>query len=424
MTAISDLEISKFVRFYWEAVSEGALPIGSTIVKGSKSALTVVADFTGWSVSGTRRRMELARSRGLLIKSPVGLARASPKVVEIDSLPDKIIGLLQTKRQPIAKLASTIGVTIADVMNGISQLMSSGYQIDNTEDGLWFLTKKPPQIASATGGALQTFFTEADNTFTFGASSDQHLCSVHERLDVLEDLYTNFENEGIKVVLNAGNYIEGEAYFNRHELLRHGIDQQMNYLAKFYPQRDGMVTYAISGDDHEGFYSQREGVNVGKYAERTMRDNGRVDWIDLGYMEAPVKLINSNTGRESIISVVHPGGGSSYATSYLPQKYVESLSGGEKPSIIVLGHVHKLLFMNIRNVWLVVSGCTQDQTTFMRKKRIDAHIGGAIMRVKQDPATGAVTRCRCEIIRYFTRGYYANRWNHHGVITRPELDLT
>jgi len=201
------------------------------------------------------------------------------------------------------------------------------------------------------------YTSRPDDTYMFGVVSDTHLGSKYERLDVLNDLYDKFAAAKVDRVYHAGNWIEGESSFNRHELLVHGLDPQLCYMAKNYPVRDGLVTYAVSGDDHEGWFAQREGIDVGNYAEHIMRAAGRTDWINLGYMEAHVRLQNARTRAESVMAVVHPGGGSAYAVSYTVQKIIESLDGGEKPAVGIYGHYHKLMAMNIRNVWVLQSGC-------------------------------------------------------------------
>jgi hypothetical protein len=243
-----------------------------------------------------------------------------------------------------------------------------------------------------------------------------HNCSKYSRLDVIEALYDQFAAAGITRVYNAGNWIDGEASFNRHDLVVHGMDAQCRYLAEHYPRRDGITTYAVAGDDHEGWYAQREGVDIGRYAERVMRDAGRTDWVDLGYMEAPVLLQRRDSDKASVLAAVHPGGGSSYALSYSIQKIIESLDGGEKPAIGLYGHYHKLWAGNIRNVWCVQTGCTQDQTPFMRKKKLEAHVGGAIVEAYQCPETGAILRCRVELLRFFNKGFATDRWSHAGPV--------
>jgi hypothetical protein len=151
-----------------------------------------------------------------------------------------------------------------------------------------------------------------------------------------------------------------------------------------------------------------------------MRRAGRTDWVDLGYMEAHVKLTNYNTGKSSLMSVVHPGGGSAYALSYSIQKIIESLEGGEKPAVGLYGHYHKLWSGNIRNVWVVQTGTTEDQTPFMRKKRLEAHVGGTLIGLEQDPRTGAITSMTPKLIRYFNKGYYNDRWSHAHDINLPD----
>jgi hypothetical protein len=241
--------------------------------------------------------------------------------------------------------------------------------------------------------------------------------SKYERLDVLNDLYDRFAGEGVDRVYNAGNWIDGEARFNLHDLKVHGMDPQCWHLAEHYPQRKGLVTYAVAGDDHEGWYGQREGVDIGKHAERIFRDAGRKDWVHLGFMESFVNLTHRETGRMARLLVMHPGGGSAYAHSYKPQKIVESFAGGEKPAVLLIGHYHKMSQNPVRNVWAIQSGCTQDQTPFMRKKSIEAHVGGGICKLTQDPETGAIIGCRVEFFQYFNQDYYNHRWSHAGPVS-------
>ena len=269
-------------------------------------------------------------------------------------------------------------------------------------------------------GPKVEYISGKDNTFRFGAISDTHLGSKYERLDVLNWEYDRFAEAGVERVFHAGNMIDGECRFNKHDIHTHGMDAQCRYLAKHYPQKPGVTTYAVSGDDHEGWYAQREGVDIGRYIENTMRDSGRSDWVDLGYMEAHIKLVNANTGKFSIMAVVHPGGGSAYADSYTVQKIIESLEGGEKPAIGLYGHYHKMIAGSYRNVWWLQTGCTKDQDTFARKKKLRYDIGGTVVDLTQDPGTGAIIGFRPDMRRYFNRGYYNGRWSLAGDVMLPE----
>lgn len=243
------------------------------------------------------------------------------------------------------------------------------------------------------------------NETKFGLISDNHLCSKYERLDVLESMYTYFELEGVKAVFNCGNWIDGEARFNKHELNTHGMDGQLKYLVDHYPIRKGIVTYAIAGDDHEGWYTQREGVDIGQHAENIFHNNGRGDWVHLGYMEAYVKINNS------LALLMHPGGGTGYAISYRPQKIVESFKEAEKPDLLFIGHYHKMSYNLIRGVHTFQAGCTQDQSSFMRKKSLDSHLGGWIITIKQKDS-GEIYSVEQQMFDFQTRGAFNGRWNY------------
>lgn len=256
-------------------------------------------------------------------------------------------------------------------------------------------------------GGIQTIdLSKFENkTFKFGFCTDNHLNSKYERLDVLNAIYDIYEQEGITDVYNAGNWVDGEARFNKYELINTGITPQINYFVKNYPQRNGITTYYIAGDDHEGWWVQRERVNIGEYAQMMAEKAGRTDLKYLGYLESDVELKVGN-GKKAIMKIMHPGGGTAYALSYAPQKIVESFTGGEKPQILLLGHYHKADFLpSYRNVHIFQGGCTQDQSVFMRKNKIAAHLGGWIIEV-QISKDGLVNRIKSEWLSFVDKEYY------------------
>ncbi len=256
--------------------------------------------------------------------------------------------------------------------------------------------------------------------YRFGAFGDLHAASKYCRWDVREDLTKRAQAFGAQAILDPGNWIDGEASFNRYDLEVVGLDEQIKLLAKNYPVTT-VPTYAVTGADHEGWYTKREGVDVGRYCESVMRDAGH-SWTNLGYMQADIVLRNSQTNVTSILRLMHPGGGSAYALSYRPQKIIESFEGGEKPAVLLLGHYHKIDCGLVRNVWYVQTGTQQDQTPFMAQKALEAHVGGFLIELEQDPETGAIIAFTPMARRYFTRGYYfkqgkANhRWSGSGPI--------
>lgn len=404
-----------------DAISKGYPPPGVHVSNSKTGALSVAADALG--IPRQTLQSSLSRIKALYGLEPISRSAAPEPAAEIAEAPkseltdDALLALLRKSPATLAEIATRCGASKGGALDRLDSLQARGHNIHEI-NGLWSVEKD--MVPGFVDGPIYEYVSRPDNSFVFGATSDNHLGSKYERLDVLNDLYDEFAKAGVDRVYNAGNWIDGEARFNKYDLKIHGMDAQCRYLAANYPQRKGITTYAVAGDDHEGWYAQREGVNIGKYAERVMREAGRDDWHDLGYMEAAIKLVNANTGKFSIMAVVHPGGGSAYALSYSIQKIIESLDGGEKPAVGLYGHYHKLWAGNIRNVWCLQTGCTEDQTTFMRKKKLEAHVGGTIVTLRQDPESGAITGFLPEMRRYFNKGFYQNRWSLSGDVTLPE----
>lgn len=334
---------------------------------------------------------------------------------QLRQLGERITGLLRRGPITVADLALREDVTETVVLKTLKELQAKGINVQHFGDH-WSIEKAPAVVNTSS----DVYKSRPDGTYEFGFVSDTHLCSKYERLDVLTDLYDRFAAAKVDRVFHTGNYIDGEARFNRYDLLVHGMDAQIAYMAEKYPHRTGLTTYAVSGDDHEGWYCQTNGVDIGRYAEARMRDAGRTDWVDLGYMEAYVTLLHRTTKARNRMLLMHPGGGTAYALSYTVQKIVESLEGGEKPAVLLVGHYHKLEFVNLRNVWTIQTGCTTDQTPFARKKKIQYALGGGICRLEQDPSNGAIVACRVELFQYFNTGYYVNRrWSLSGAVGKP-----
>jgi hypothetical protein len=352
-----------------------------------------------------------AKDRG--IKPTVSAPQ--PEAPQID-IAGGIRAILTKRSASLSDLMTASGASPDAVLAAIDRLTADGYKVIRS-DNTWQIPKQTQ--AAYVGGAKIQLISRPDNTYLFGACGDQHIGSKYFREDVLTGVYDRYERAGVQCVFNTGNWIDGEANFNRYDIVAHGMDEQLRLMASVFPKKD-FPTYAVTGDDHEGWYAQREGIDVGKYAENVMRSEGH-DWHDLGYMEAHVELVNANTGAKAVLAVVHPGGGSAYATSYKPQKIIESYEGGEKPAIALYGHYHKMESGLTRNVWYLQTGCTQDQTPFMRKKSLEAHVGGAMIGLEQDPDTGAITGFTPTLWRYFKRHYYespqTNGWSKHGAVS-------
>jgi hypothetical protein len=319
-----------------------------------------------------------------------------------------------------SELAMRTKLRVSEVKIALETLKQRGVNIHSIGGGLEIPRHLPTARTSGRSGL--ELLSRDDNTFLISGIGDLHAASKYCRWDVREDLIKRAEAKGVQAIFDTGNWIEGESHFNRYELEAIGLDPQCHILARKHP-RTSIPIYAVTGDDHEGWYAKRDGLDVGRYAESIMRTEGH-NWTNLGYMEAEVTLRNAKSGKTSKLLVSHPGGGSAYATSYSIQKIVESFEGGEKPAVGLFGHYHKLWCGLIRNVWVAQTGTTQDQSSFQRKMKIEAHVGGIPwIELEQDPRTGAILSMTAPLVRYFNTGYYESgrdRWSHHGPVKLPK----
>lgn len=325
--------------------------------------------------------------------------------------------ILSGKQFSLAALSEKFESTKTDIRKAAKALQAEGYNVHITRAGLVqaVAADKPRKGLVIDTGE----FTNPEGWFLFGACGDDHMGNRHHRSDVQNAMYDMYEKEGVKIVFNCGNWIDGEARFNFHELTHYGMESQVMNFVENYPRRPGITTYFIAGDDHEGWYQQKLKMSIGEYAQGKAIKNGRTDLVYIGYMEADIEL-RSKYGK-AILKPMHPGGGSAYAESYTAQKIAESFSEGEKPHVCLIGHYHKALYGYHRGIHMVQTGCFEDQTAFMRKKRLKAAVGAWIIRMHQAPR-GHINRFAPEFFSFYGRDFYKNRrqfdtpGNERGVI--------
>lgn len=425
---ISRAEAERRINAINEALRAGYRPRGSAGT--GPAAIAVAADALGMSRNsltlhildrikehyGIEPDWSLTKPRGV---KPIVEAPAAPAAKPITEAPGADLGVtLRKQPMTLEQLAEATKLSRGQVLDALDGMRAAGINVHEI-GGKWSVEKET-RPAFLAGDNLPTYVSRPDNTFVFGATSDNHLGSKYERLDVLNDLYDRFAARGVDRVFNAGNWIDGEARFNKFDIHTYGMEGQMEYLAANYPSRPGITTYAVAGDDHEGWYGQREGVDVGRYAENIMRRAGRTDWVNLGYMEAHIRLVNANTGKSQILACVHPGGGSSYALSYSIQKIIESLDGGEKPAVGLYGHYHKLWAGNIRNVWCLQTGC------FTAATRIDTDKGRvSIKEIKLGDMVWTHKRRLRRVVRLYSRLHTEDMVSmNYGRVGRMDQTLT
>lgn len=204
-----------------------------------------------------------------------------------------------------------------------------------------------------------------------GVLGDTHLGSSYTDPNDLYLAFDIYKKEKVDFICHTGDVTEGMSHRPGHvyELDYIGYAKQKDHAIKVFSEIPAPI-YMIDGN-HDRWYIKSNGALVVK------------DICDaipqayyLGHDEGDIELPGGIK-----IRLWHGEDGNSYATSYRIQKVVESLSGGEKPNVMFLGHTHKYAYIFERNIHCLSAGCIQRQTPWMRGKRISAHTGFSIVDI-------------------------------------------
>lgn len=205
--------------------------------------------------------------------------------------------------------------------------------------------------------------------------SDTHFGNIHQQLHLLNNIYHEAYNRGIKTVLHCGDVVDGN-YTNRLEQPRqqflHGFDEQVDYICDMYPKVDGITTKYILGSHDETHYKNGQ-ATVNKWVSRWRKD--------MIYLGQDTGAIDINKVK---IVMDHPGGGSSQSVSYKPQKRIEILESGCKPKILLIGHYHKSYEFTYRNVRGIEVPCFCDRTQFQQKQGLINTVGAYFLDIYSD----------------------------------------
>lgn len=208
-----------------------------------------------------------------------------------------------------------------------------------------------------------------------GIISDTHLCSVAERLDVVEEAYDVFADLGIQHVFHNGDLTDGwNEYRNHISFVKvHGSQEQAIYAIKHYPRRGNLTTYVIGGN-HDDDYAKTK-VDRLSLITHGFHHNGkhypaRTDIVYLGQYSHYVIF-----PQEVRLHMLHPRGNQAYALSYKQQKRAEAMPKNERPDLQTSGHFHTYCHIVHDGTHLLACPGLQDETEFFKRLGFARSIG-------------------------------------------------
>lgn len=295
-----------------------------------------------------------------------------------------------TKPKLVEDISKFLEVSNIEVLGLIQSLKLDGYLVTHNEYDNTFVIDKKPFVE------VQSYIHSIGETreFEFVVISCSHWASKKQQKSFTEHIYNEAEKRNIKDVYHCGDIVDGY-YKNRPEHIFElipgliGADEQAEYVIDNWPRKEGITTHLILGN-HDETHIKNGGFNIGKAIAKN-----RPDFKYLGIGHAKIELTPNCR-----MDIFHPLDGSSYAISYSGQKYMDSISGGDKPNILFVGHHHKALYFPYRNIHYFEVPSLMAQSSWMKRKRIANESGAWFVKLTVDEQ-GTIVRIIPEHIKQY-----------------------
>lgn len=204
-----------------------------------------------------------------------------------------------------------------------------------------------------------------------GIISDMHFGSSYTDPTMTEKAFEVFDKEKVDIIACPGDLVEGmmgrpgDIYELSHIGYKAQREEAIRVLSRKNPD---IPFFAISGN-HDASYNNKHGIGA-NIVEDIL--SAVPNSYYLGHDEGDIHIAGI------IIRLFHGGDGSSYALSYRGQKIIEAITGGLKPNLLIAGHSHKAVYLFNRNIHYIEAGTLQTQSSWMRGKKLAAHVGFSI----------------------------------------------
>lgn len=207
----------------------------------------------------------------------------------------------------------------------------------------------------------------------FGALTDTHIGSQYTDESMILSALKEFDAQGCQFLIHSGDLTEGMSGREGHvyELSHIGYKAQKESAINIFSKWT-KPSYYISGNHDLWYMSKNDaGANIvedicGHLPNSTY----------LGMHEGDINV------NGILIRLWHGNDFSSSTHSYRIQQILASLNVQDIPDVLIAGHSHKNGYFYDRGCHALTAGCLQQQSGFMRYKRLPAHVGFYIIRMR------------------------------------------
>ena len=282
----------------------------------------------------------------------------------------------------------------------IEELKLKGYDVGIKDiNGLKIICKKKNKASNKEIKPELNTLTKVSELWI----SDTHLCNEAQQLNMLNEVFKEAYEKGIRRVRHFGDITDGD-YTNRqehrYELFRLGADRQASYVISHYPEVNEMKTILISGN-HDGTHNKNGGANICKMITK--------DRNDIEFVGNEYALVSLPENEKTLIEMYHPGGGCASSLSYRAQKHIDKMESGTKPNAIGMGHFHQSHFLSYRNVIAILLPCLTAKSPFAIRQGLENTMGAYYinMYINKD---GSIEAFEFEEKRFTQKDVKENDW--------------
>ena len=196
----------------------------------------------------------------------------------------KMLELIYQKKS-VNEITEELNISRKKLYNTLRQVKSQGYDIERKYYSSGDIIYKPKNTFLTYDG-INIITDKDENILNVLVISDLHLGSEKQRLDKLNQAYDYCIKEGVHIIINCGDLIDG--MFGPYKKLHSNIKEQIDYTIENHPFDKNILNFIILGD-HDFNALQAYGLNIA-----TILENYRHDIIPLGYGFGQLNIKNDS----------------------------------------------------------------------------------------------------------------------------------
>lgn len=227
---------------------------------------------------------------------------------------DKILEMIM-QNKTIEEISKETGLSYKQLYRRINMLKNEGY---NIRQNYYYSGDMSYRLSPRYMYEPVNIEMESNKSFKAMLISDLHFCSIHETVDALDKIYNYCIENGIHIIINAGDLINGVNTKNCPTDME--LRKQVEQTLRQYPFDKNILNFVVLGN-HDAHLLEEEKIDM-----RQLIKNERHDIVPLGYQSGILKV------RNDVIRIKHPFVGNSYDV--------------DEPGFILYGHFHKQQIMS------------------------------------------------------------------------------